>query len=80
MGENYRRAGYASVEAFVLDMSRSEKNHLKAFVSFIKSDSDLWNSIVAKDWLSFARLYNGPAQQGYDQRMSDNYSLLKYAR
>lgn len=77
MGANYSAAGYSSVEDFVVGMSISEKNHLKAFVSFIKEDSRLSRSIVSKDWLSFARAYNGPAQEGYDTKMRDNYNDLK---
>lgn len=77
MGNNYAAAGYSTVEEFVRDLSVSEKNHLKAFVGFIKSDSRLARAIVAKDWLSFARAYNGPAQSGYDTKMRDNYNDLK---
>lgn len=77
MGANHAAAGYSSVQDFVSDISASEKNHLKAFVSFIKSDSRLSTAIVSKDWLSFARAYNGPAQEGYDTKMRDNYNALK---
>ncbi|OPB05219.1 N-acetylmuramidase family protein [Pseudomonas synxantha] len=77
MGKNFSSAGYSSVENFVLDLSRSEKNHLKAFVNFIKADRVLSSAIVQKDWLKFAVRYNGPAQSGYDQKMRDNYNALK---
>ncbi|WP_206736599.1 N-acetylmuramidase family protein [Pseudomonas protegens] len=77
MGKNFSSAGYLSVEEFVRDLSRSEKNHLKAFVNFVKADSVLSSAIVQKDWLSFALRYNGPAQDGYDVRMTSNYNLLK---
>ena len=50
---------------------------LKAFVEFIKSDSRLARAIVAKDWLSFARAYNGPAQSGYNTKMRDHYNDFK---
>lgn len=76
MGNNHIAAGYSSVEDFVREISISEKNHLKAFVSFIQSDSTLSKAIVDKDWLSFARAYNGPAQKGYDTKMRDNYNEL----
>lgn len=76
MGINYASAGYSSVEEFVEDISSSEKNHLKAFVNFIKNDPNLLIAIVNKDWLAFALGYNGPNQQGYDTRMSDNYDAL----
>lgn len=76
MGANYKAAGYASVSDFVLDMSRSEKNHLKAFVNYINADSRLKKAMVNKDWLGFACIYNGPAQKGYDVRMRDAYDAI----
>lgn len=76
MGTNYEAAGYPSVSEFVLDMSRTEKNHLKAFVNFIIADPRLKNAIINKDWLGFARIYNGPAQDGYDVRMKDAYDAI----
>lgn len=77
MGKYHKNAGYASVEEFVNALSCSEKNHLKAFVNFIKSDGRLAKAIVEKNWLAFAKAYNGPAQQGYDSRMEANYNALK---
>ncbi|EMM6514016.1 N-acetylmuramidase domain-containing protein [Enterobacter ludwigii] len=29
-----------------------------------------------KDWLSFAKRYNGPRQNGYDLKMERNYNAL----
>ncbi|WP_206678896.1 N-acetylmuramidase family protein [Pseudomonas sp. SST3] len=77
MGRYYQNAGYTSVEEFVRELSTSEKNHLKAFVSFIKADNRLAKAIVEKDWLSFAKAYNGPAQQGYDKKMEAHYNAFK---
>lgn len=74
---NFKEAGYNSPEEFVKSISESEKNQLSAFVNFIKSDSVLLKSIRDKDWLSFARRYNRPKQQGYDSRMRDNYEKNK---
>ena len=76
MGKNHAAAGYATVEEFVLDISRSEKNHLKAFVNFIKSDPVLRSSIVSKNWHAFAIKYNGQQQVGYDTQMSTNYNAI----
>lgn len=76
MGKNHVAAGYASVEDFVLDISQSEKNHLKAFVNFIKSDPALRSSIASKNWHAFAIRYNGQAQVGYDTQMSNNYNAI----
>jgi len=77
MGRYYVSAGYSSVEDFVRSMNRSEKNHLKAFVSFIKSSSVLSSAIVQKDWLKYALEYNGPRQKGHDEKMRKNYEALK---
>ncbi|MDD2115402.1 N-acetylmuramidase family protein [Pseudomonas asiatica] len=77
MGRYFSNAGYSSVEDFVRDINRSEKNHLKAFVSFIRADSVLSSAIVKKDWLRFALRYNGPAQDGCDEKMRLNYNELK---
>ncbi|WP_323870132.1 N-acetylmuramidase family protein [Xenorhabdus szentirmaii] len=76
LGSNHITSGYSSVEEFVLDLSRSEKNHLKAFVNFIQSNKKLHNAIVNKDWLSFALIYNGPSQKGYDAKMKANYDKI----
>ena len=74
LASNHAAAGYSSPEDFVFALSKSEKNQLKAFVSFIKSDRVLLLAIRAKDWLSFAQRYNGPRQKGYDLKMERNYN------
>ncbi len=74
LASNYSLAGYSSPEEFVLAMSKSEKNQLKAFVSFIQSNRVLLQAIRDKDWLVFANTYNGPRQNGYDLRMERNYN------
>lgn len=74
LASNFATAGYASPEDFVLALSKSEKNQLKAFVSFIKADKVLLHSIRTKDWLSFAKRYNGPRHKGYDLKMERNYN------
>ena len=76
LGSNHLSAGYKDVNEFVSSLSVSEKNHLKAFVDFIKADNRLLKAIRAKDWLAFALVYNGPRQKGYDKRMKDNYNAL----
>lgn len=76
MGRWHEQAGHRSVEDFVKAISVSEKNHLAAFVSFIQADRRLAAAVVDKDWLRFALVYNGPGQDGYDQRMKDAYERL----
>ncbi len=74
LASNYSSAGYSSPEEFVLAMSESEKNQLKAFVRFIQSNRMLLQAIRDKDWLTFAKTYNGPKQNGYNLRMEKNYN------
>lgn len=76
LGSNHLSAGYKDVNEFVNALSISEKNHLKAFVKFIKEDKKLLKAIREKDWLSFALVYNGPKQDGYDERMKEKYNAL----
>ncbi|MEH3021633.1 MAG: N-acetylmuramidase family protein [Pseudomonas oryzihabitans] len=76
MGENFKNAGYRSVEEMVKDLSLSEKNHLKAFVKLVISNDKLTDAIRAKDWKSFAVTYNGPKQKDYDKRMRETYESL----
>ncbi|WP_447214717.1 N-acetylmuramidase family protein [Citrobacter pasteurii] len=74
LASNHVAAGYASPEDFVFALSKSEKNQLKAFVSFIEADSVLLKSLRSKDWLSFAKRYNGKRQKGYELKMEKNYN------
>ena len=76
MGFNYTAAGYTSLEQFVKDMMDSEKFHLKAFTSFVKSNAGLLRALKAKDWANFARGYNGPAyaKNRYDVKLAAAYA------
>lgn len=76
MGRWHEAAGHATVESFVRHISISEKNHLDAFVNFIMADPRLNSAIIKKDWLKFARAYNGPKQKGYDVKMRENYEAF----
>lgn len=61
MGFHYRRLGYASPQDMVRDM-QTASGQLAAFVRFIKADPRLLAAIRAKDWRTFASVYNGPGQ------------------
>ena len=78
MGFNYQRAGFQTVQAFVEAMKIGEREHLLAFVNFIKTDSRLWDALLALDWEEFARLYNGAGykQFSYHTRMGDAFKSL----
>ncbi|MCK4662552.1 MAG: N-acetylmuramidase family protein [Bacteroidales bacterium] len=79
MGFNHKIVGFDTVEAFVEEQEKSEKNQLEAFVEFIKSQN-LVDSLKNHDWKTFARKYNGPgyAKNHYDTRLEEYY--IKYSR
>jgi hypothetical protein len=78
LGENHVASGFGSVDDFVSAMMRSERDHLDAFVSFIKSSSVLLKAIREKDWTTFASRYNGPGYKtnDYDTKMKNWYEKL----
>lgn len=79
MGSNYRAAGFNSVEAFVFAMTKAELEHLKAFVSFVANDSSMLKALSSKNWVDFARRYNGQNYKAnnYDTKLSEAYNRFK---
>jgi hypothetical protein len=83
MGNNFRVAGFDSVEAFVDAMMESERAHLDAFASFISETrfqgKSLRELLAAKDWTAFARAYNGPGFRAnkYDEKLAAAYARAK---
>lgn len=77
MGFNFSICGYKDVNTFVSDMKASERNQLKAFTGFVKSQPKLLDALKVKNWPLVARLYNGPtyAQNSYDKKLEFNYKL-----
>lgn len=75
MGYHFKGMGFKTIDEMVKFYSVSEKNQQKSFTDFILSPIDprLLPALRAKDWLAFARAYNGPAQKGYDVRMAAAY-------
>jgi len=73
MGYHWETLGYASIDAFVEAMHRSEAAQLYAFIRFIEADPDLHKALKARKWPAFARIYNGPAYK-------DNLYDVKLAR
>lgn len=74
MGYHWKALGYLSVQAFVNTMY-SEQGQLEAFVKFIKADKRLVKALQEKDWVTFSRIYNGPAYQknNYHIKMKEAY-------
>ncbi len=77
LGENHAAAGYPSASAMVTAfVAGGEDEHLAAMAHFIVASPHMRAALVAKDWPSFARLYNGPATKGYDTRLAEAYAHL----
>lgn len=79
MGFNFKRCGYDDVKSFVEDMYKGESYHLIAFTEFIRSNKRLHKALAAKNWESFAKLYNGPAYRlnKYDEKLKSSYQKFK---
>ncbi len=71
MGLNFGQAGYASVQAMVVDAIDSEAGQIMAMCHFIKNNG-LASALQRADWAAFARGYNGPgyAQNRYDIKLA----------
>lgn len=77
-GFNWKKCGAESPSDFVEKMSRSERDQLEMFASFIKN-SGLLKALRNKDWATFAKGYNGPsyAAKGYHRRLAAAYKKYK---
>lgn len=77
MGNNFKACGYNSVEAFVEAMKESEYNHLKAFISFVKTNR-LDKYLISKNWAKFAEGYNGSGYKAnkYDTKLFEAYTYF----
>lgn len=79
MGFHYKNLGYASVDQFVTDMNKHEREHLAAFGKFIGqsvfSGKKLMDWLREKNWAKFANGYNGAGyrQNKYDLKLETAY-------
>lgn len=75
MGENHPAAGYSSVQAFVLALTRSEAAHLQAFTRFVMANNSMNEALRKKEWAAFAKAYNGKnyQQNDYDTKLKSAY-------
>ena len=74
MGFNCTLCGFKNVQEFVTAMYKSEKEHLLAFLKYIKA-IQLDDELRDKKWTEFARRYNGPAytKNKYDIKLAAAY-------
>lgn len=79
MGMNWESLGYPSLQDFINDMYESEAKQLEAMCRFIKVNG-LVDEMQRKDWVTFARVYNGVAyrKNQYDIKLAKAYA--KFAK
>lgn len=78
MGFHWKSLGYESLQAFINDMYESEAKQLEAMIRFIKVNG-LLLALKNKDWVKFARGYNGSgyAKNKYHIKLADAYNKYK---
>lgn len=78
MGFHAVPLGYPSVQQFVDEMYRHERNHLEVFGRYILKNGCI-GYLQAKNWAKFAHCYNGSgyAANKYDEKMAKAY--LKFS-
>jgi hypothetical protein len=71
MGFNYEAAGFTTVDDLVAAMVADENAQLLAMANFIKANN-LAGALQRRNWVSFARGYNGPEfkKNEYDTRLA----------
>lgn len=76
LGENFRQAGFPSVQGFINAMYHSASAQLEAFVTFNLNDPRLVTAIRNRMWATYARIYNGPAYatHEYDVKLARAYA------
>ena len=81
MGFNYELAGFKTVTEMVENLEKSEKNQLDAFINFLKNTA-CYEDLKAKDWVSFARHYNGAKykRNQYDIKLEKAYNNSKLTK
>lgn len=78
MGFHWKSLGYESLQAFINDMYESEAKQLEAMIRFIKVNG-LLLALKNKDWIKFARGYNGSgyAKNKYHIKLANAYAKYK---
>jgi hypothetical protein len=65
MGFNHRAIGYASPDAMFAAFAADEKFQLLGFFNFVKNDQRQIDALRNRDYVGFARIYNGPGQPDF---------------
>lgn len=71
MGFNFQICGFASIDAFVAAMETDEREHLLAFVEYVRGNR-LDDELREHRWADFAARYNGPGYKtnAYDVKLA----------
>jgi hypothetical protein len=75
LAQNYKLAGFDTLQDFINAMYKDEYKHLMAFVNFLKN-TKLDRFIRTKQWTPFAKGYNGPAYHRNTASRLDDYDYL----
>ncbi len=65
LGSNHRAIGYASPDAMFAAFTADEKFQLLGFFNFVKNDQRQIAALQNRDYVGFARIYNGPGQPDF---------------
>ena len=80
LGSNYRAIGYASPDAMFAAFAADEKFQLLGFFNFVKNDQRQITALQNRDYVGFARIYNGPGQPdlygGLIRGVADGFGTL----
>ncbi len=76
LGRNWRLCGAASLQDFINRMHTGEPAQLDLMVQFIKSNPVMLEALRKRDWIGFARRYNGSAFRAnqYDTKLAAAYA------
>ena len=81
MGFNHERLGCETVEQLVIEAHQGELPQLRHMLNFCKTEpkNRLIPALQSKDWVTFARIYNGPGyrENKYDEKLAASYARWK---
>lgn len=72
MGFNYKAAGFSDVKSFTKAMSRSDAEHIKAFLKFAKSNKVLFDGLKTKNFVKIAEGHNGDNWRAINPEYASN--------
>jgi LysM repeat protein len=72
MGFNFKAAGFSDVKTFTRAMSRSDAEHIKAFLKFAKSKKVLLNGLQTKNFDKIAEGHNGENWRAINPEYASN--------